>query len=201
MIAKRWPVKQLLSPIRRYRRVQAIRAAKQVILGAGPTSQPGWFATDVADLDIRREASFRRYWGPDSRTAFVAEHVWEHLTPDEGKQAIENCYKFLSKGGRLRIAVPDGASPDPAYIAHVEPGGVGPGADDHKVLYTAPVLEAALSDAGFRPAPLEYFDASGVFHAHPWRVEDGFIIRSRQFDRRNSDGVLRYTSLIVDGIK
>ncbi len=194
-------LRPLFVPLRRYRRHRAIRAARRIILGAGPTSQPNWSATDISDLDIRSEASFRRYWRPDSLFALVAEHVWEHLTHDEGRQAIRNCYKFLSKGGRLRIAVPDGASPDPAYIAHVEPGGIGPGADDHKVLYTAPVLAAALSDAGFRVEPLEYFDAMGEFHSHPWRVEDGFIKRSKQFDHRNSDGVIRYTSLIVDGVK
>jgi len=38
-------------------------------------------------------------------------------------------------------------------------------------------------------------------HAAEWRDEDGFIERSQRFDKRDTDGVLRYTSLIVDAVK
>jgi predicted SAM-dependent methyltransferase len=33
-----------------------------------------------------------------------------------------------------------------------------------------------------------------------WEAADGHIRRSARHDRRNADGMLRYTSLIVDGI-
>jgi hypothetical protein len=39
--------------------------------------------------------------------AFVAEHVWEHLSLEAAHVAARNCYAHLSPGGTLRIAVPD----------------------------------------------------------------------------------------------
>lgn len=37
----------------------------------------------------------------------LAEHVWEHMTYEEGCQAAKNCYDYLADGGYLRVAVPD----------------------------------------------------------------------------------------------
>jgi len=45
----------------------------------------------------------------------------------------------------LRVAVPDGFHPNPGYIERVKPGGTGPGAGDHKILYTYRTLSAILS--------------------------------------------------------
>ena len=38
--------------------------------------------------------------------AFVAEHVWEHLSLPDAHRATRNCERHLRPGGRLRIAVP-----------------------------------------------------------------------------------------------
>jgi predicted SAM-dependent methyltransferase len=43
----------------------------------------------------------------DVADAFVAEHVWEHLSLEAAHIAARNCYTHLSPGGTLRIAVPD----------------------------------------------------------------------------------------------
>ncbi|CAN0390551.1 unnamed protein product, partial [Discosporangium mesarthrocarpum] len=39
--------------------------------------------------------------------AFLAEHVWEHLTLPDAHRAARNCYNRLRQNGRLRIAVPN----------------------------------------------------------------------------------------------
>ena len=131
----------------------------------------------------------------------MAEHVWEHLIIEDAKIGLENCYKYLKKGGRFRIAVPDGFHPDPDYINYVKPGGHGAGADDHKVLYNYKSFGKCLEESGFRVNLLEYFDEQGNFHYQEWDPEDGMIKRSKRFDKRNKDGKLNYTSLIIDGIK
>lgn len=41
--------------------------------------------------------------------AFVAEHVWEHLSLPDAHRATRNCARHLRPGGRLRIAVPNPA--------------------------------------------------------------------------------------------
>jgi predicted SAM-dependent methyltransferase len=58
-----------------------------------------------------------------------------------------------------------------------------------------------MEEAGFEVHALEYWDGDGTFHAEEWSSEDGHVARSKNHDHRNQDGTLRYTSLIVDGLK
>lgn len=178
-----------------------LQHAQKIVIGAGGISAPGWFATDTDTLDVVDRANFLRYWEPNSIEAFVSEHVWEHLTESEAMQATANCYEFLRPGGHLRIAVPDGFHPEPSYIEYVRPGGTGIGAYDHKVLYTYQSVRHLLETAGFLVCFLEYWDEHGNFHFREWSSEGGHIRRSKQYDPRNQNGSLTYTSLIVDAIK
>lgn len=172
-----------------------------LVVGADGTQYPGWLHTDIHTHDILFEHQWAALFEQGTLNTVLAEHVWEHLTPAEGLRAAAHCWQFLRPGGRLRIAVPDGYHPDPEYIADVRPGGSGPGALDHKVLYTYQTLGSLLSEAGFAIKLLEYYDEGGEFHFQDWDPEDGMIVRSSRFDKRNLQVPLAYTSLIVDGIK
>ena len=176
------------------------RPVKRVVVGAGPTHYEGWVSTDRAALDLLDETTWLRYVAEGSLDAILAEHVWEHLDAAQALTAARTCLRFLKPGGRLRVAVPDGLHPDPAYVAQVRPGGSGPGADDHKLLYTHDSFAAVFEAAGFRADKLEYFDAQGLFHAVDWDPADGMIGRSQRFDRRNRKGLV-YTSIVIDAIK
>jgi predicted SAM-dependent methyltransferase len=101
----------------------------------------------------------------------------------------------------LRVAVPDGFCPDEKYLDYVRPGGTGAGSDDHKYLYNHLTFAELFLKAGFRIKLLEYYDSKGKFHFVDWNPEDGKIRRSRRFDKRNKDGVLKYTSVILDAYK
>lgn len=188
-------------PARRPPARAAIAAARRVALGSGYIEAAGWLATDRDVLDVTQRESFARYWAPGVVEAFVAEHVWEHLPPDAAALAVRCCFEFLAPGGTLRIAVPDGLHPDAGYREYVRPGGTGPGADDHHVLYDHTTLSALLAGAGFTVERQEYWDAAGEFHFTDWPDDRGRIVRSRRYDPRNQDGTLRYTSLILDGVK
>lgn len=190
-----------LHKIRNYFKYLRIKTAKRIIIGAAGTFRHDWVSTDKETLDIVVRDKFAQYWKPNSRLAFLAEHVWEHLSEAEAAKANANCFEFLKSGGRLRIAVPDEFHPDPAYIEHVRPGGKGDGAEDHKVLYNYKSLTEKLEYAGFKVEVLEYWDESGRFHFREWSSEGGHIRRSNRFDPRNRNGSLTYTSLIVDAIK
>lgn len=167
-------------------------------LGAGATQVPGWESTDIDTLNLLQRRDWLVIARPGSIEAMLSEHVWEHLTESQGLQAAVHCFEFLRPGGRLRIAVPDGLNPDPQYHDHVRPGGIGPGADDHKMLYTHPTFQSLFVKAGFEVTLLEYWDEQGRFHATDWDPADGLIRRSKRFDPRNQDGKLAYTSLILD---
>jgi len=177
------------------------QAEIRIALGAGETICEGFVSTDCADLNICNKASFKKYLQPETVGVFVAEHVWEHLSLEDGARAFANCLEFLKPGGILRIAVPDGFHPDADYIGRVRPGGCGAGADDHKVLYNYRTLSALLENAGYKVKLLEWFDEQGRFQHENWNVERGLIRRSSRFDERNSANPTAYTSLIVDAIR
>ena len=173
----------------------------RIVIGASGFFDEGWIPTDVEYLNAVNRQDWVRYFQPDSVDAILAEHVWEHLTAEEGLRAARNCHEFLRPGGYARIAVPDGLHPDPAYIGRVRIGGTGPGADDHKMLFTYRTIADMFEEAGFSVDLLEYFDEQGIFHAMPWTPDKGLIRRSCRFDVRNESGTVRYTSLIVDAVK
>ncbi|MCY3574373.1 MAG: hypothetical protein OXG92_00910 [Chloroflexi bacterium] len=174
------------------------RQPVKITIGAGQTRFPGWIATDIPAFDIRSEQHWRRLFPPASINHILAEHVFEHLTAAQFSDFLHSARAYLAVAGRIRIAVPDGNHPSPEYIENVRPGGVGAGAEDHKILYTQEIISQLIAGQGYEFALLEYFDAQGTFHSQPWGAAAGFVSRSAAHDARNRDGVLRYTSLIVD---
>lgn len=172
-----------------------------IVIGASGVFQDEWIPTDVHTLNLLKPARWKYFFKEGSIAAILAEHVWEHLTPEEGFIAAKTCYRFLKNSGYARIAVPDGFHNKEEYINYVKPGGSGIGADDHKVLYNYKTLSKTFEDAGFTVRLLEYFDENGRFHFTEWDPRHGMIHRSKRFDERNNGNNLHYTSLIIDAIK
>ena len=213
-------LKRLFSPlyaplVRRFRRAKSLRAQRRrirtdvrqcraasrdikIIIGAGETRYDGWIATDIPAFDILNPAHWAQLFPPKAIDRMLAEHVFEHLTTAQLGEFLQIAGPYLAPAARIRIAVPDGHHPDANYIERVRPGGSGIGADDHKVLYTWELISEVLGEFDFHYQLLEYFDAEGTFHRHEWSEQDGFIRRSAKYDRRNADGDLNFTSLIID---
>jgi predicted SAM-dependent methyltransferase len=173
----------------------------RVVLGAGGVGLQGWITTDIDTLNILDENDWERYFRRHPIDALLAEHVWEHLTDEQGLVAARHCLRFLKPGGYARVAVPDGFHPDPAYRGQVGPGGGGDGAVDHKVLYTYASLGTLFRRAGFAVNLLEYHDDQHRFVSREWDPRGGMISRSARFDPRNRAGQLAYTSIILDAVK
>jgi predicted SAM-dependent methyltransferase len=184
----------------RLRRLEWQRT-KRIVVGASGQFGKGWVPTDVELLDLLDPDGWERHLQPGSLDAILAEHVWEHLTEEEGVAAARTCFKYLSTDGYLRVAVPDGLHTASAYIEWVKIGGVGPGADDHKVLYTYKTIREVFERAQFEVVLYEYFDEEGRFHYKEWDPGDGMIRRSKRFDERNENGRLDYTSIVLDARK
>ncbi|MDQ3828940.1 MAG: hypothetical protein M3361_06465 [Candidatus Tectomicrobia bacterium] len=174
---------------------------KRIEVGASGRFDRGWLPTNKDFLNLLKPTDWARLFPPASLDAILAEHVWEHLTEQEGLIAASICFKYLKPGGYLRVAVPDGLHPDPEYIEWVRVGGVGTANRDHKVLYTYQSLKALFEGVGFRVVLYEYFDETGVFHYEEWDPREGKIQRSKRFDRRNQSGKLNYTSIVLDAKK
>jgi predicted SAM-dependent methyltransferase len=179
-----------------------LKYCTKIIIGSGCTQQRGWFSTDLPEIDITSVKKCSKFWKGNSKIAFLAEHVWEHLNEDEAHSGAECCYYFLKNNGRLRIAVPDGFHPNQNYIDQVKPNGNGLGSDDHKILYTVENLSKVFVNIGFEVNPLEYWDSQGNFVQKEWNDQWGRIERSAANDSRNTkDNPLTYTSLIIDCVK
>ena len=175
-----------------------------IILGAGSQVWDGWIPTQREDLDLLDPQTFQARLGALRADAFLCEHVWEHLTEQEGESAARLCYEFLRPGGFLRCAVPDANFPDIAYQNTVKIGGPGPAdhpAADHKIVYDVHRFVRVFEQAGFEVDLLEYCDDSGRFHYNQWEVQSGPIYRSLLTDHRNQGGHLGFVSLIIDARK
>lgn len=186
-----------------YRKLKSeIKRKKKLNVGSGNVEfDEEWFSCDINLLNLTKKSDWYRLLGFSKVNNIFAEHVWEHLSDEDTYLANKNCYKFLKKNGRLRIAVPDGNHPNKDYIDYVKPNGSGIGSDDHKILYNYCVIKERLENAGFRVELLEYWDENGKFHYIDWTNEHGKVRRSRRYDSRNINGELNYTSLIIDAIK
>ena len=196
---------------------------KRIVIGAWSKFDPGWIPTQREFLDLTNPADWKGYFAPNSLDAMLAEHVWEHITPEDGLAAAKTCYTYLKPGAALRIAVPDGLLPDPAYVDLVKADAVNPvpgeaidgggNSANHRALYTYKTLKDLFERAGFRVVLYEYFDEQGKFHCQDWDAKGGTISRSKRFDPRNKTGqlasvypgtmdeYLAYSSLILDAVK
>ena len=176
---------------------------RKIVIGAASRYDAGWIPTNQEVLDLVEPSHWDRYFQPGSVDAMLAEHVWEHLTPEEAAIAVRTCFKYLRPGGYLRVAVPDGLHPSQTYLDWVKVGGALPGrtGNDHKVLYTYRTLRELFERSGFRVHLYEYFDEAGKFHFKEWDRKAGTIWRSKRFDRRNRNGDLTYTSIVMDAYK
>ncbi|MBB6453159.1 putative SAM-dependent methyltransferase [Salirhabdus euzebyi] len=177
----------------------------KIVIGAGPyNNNPGWIHTQEDELDLLNETTWYNQFKTNSISAILAEHVWEHLTYNEGLQAAKTCYSYLKPGGYIRCAVPDGFFQNEEYQRIVQVGGPGPKdhpAASHKIVHTYQTLSSLFESAGFNVHLLEYCDENGEFHERNWTGKDGVIFRSKKFDPRNHGDQLQCPSLIVDAVK
>ncbi|HPJ89396.1 MAG TPA: hypothetical protein PLO84_09780 [Thermotogota bacterium] len=177
---------------------------RRVIIGAGKTEYPGWIATQEDELNLLKESDWLRHFQPDSIDCLLAEHIWEHMSFEEGIFAAENCYRFLKSGGYVRCAVPDAFFRNEWYQNLVQVGGPGPvnhPAVTHQIVYNYKQLQEVFERAGFVIDLLEYCDENGAFHYKYWNEGEGMIHRSFRFDTRNRKGILMMVSIILDAKK
>lgn len=177
----------------------------KVVVGAeGYNNNLGWLHTNEEELNLLRREAWLDKFQPNSLSVILAEHVWEHLSYEEGIEAAKICYEFLTGDGYIRCAVPDAFFPDEEYQQGVQVGGPGPldhPAASHKIVHNYKTITSMFEAAGFQVRLLEYCDENGEFHYNDWNEKKGFIYRSKRFDHRNQDSKLGFVSLIVDAVK
>ncbi|CRK84867.1 class I SAM-dependent methyltransferase [Neobacillus massiliamazoniensis] len=176
-----------------------------VVIGAGEyVNNPGWIHTQEEELNLLDEKTWQNRFDESSITAILAEHVWEHLSYEEGMEAAKICFKYLKPSGYIRCAVPDGYFPDESYQNIVQIGGPGPkdhAAASHKIVHNYETLTGMFENVGYEVKLLEFCDEQGDFHQNLWDGADGVIFRSKKYDPRNQGDKLVFPSLIIDAVK
>ena len=96
-----------IRPIRKYLQTNK---TKKLMIGAGPISLPGWICTDLAPrsdgvlyLDVTKPFPFKN----ELFDYVSGEHLIEHLSWNDGRLMLSECYRVLKPGGVVRIATPD----------------------------------------------------------------------------------------------
>ena len=171
----------------------------KIIIGAGDTRYDTWVPTDYPIFDVLNYSHWKYLISGAKVKHILAEHVFEHLKSEELLIALRNIKKYARNDIVIRIAVPDGNFPDINYIRHVEPGGIGPGAHDHKILYTKEKLDSVISkDPSWAIDFVEYWTEAGEIVSTYSDYPNGKVTRCLKNDIRNTNEEIKYTSLIVD---
>lgn len=168
-------------------------SSPSVIVGASSTARRGWITTEQEFFDVTSSDSILEFLRSVKLSRLLAEHVLEHLSPEEVSLFFRNIRPSMAAHGRIRVAVPDANHPSPWYRRNMGVNGEDPGADDHKSFWSVASLTSVAEREGFRCVPLEYFDSVGRFHHSPYDEMDGYISRSlRRYDGRlTTDSVLK----------
>ena len=178
----------------------------KLILGAALTNQEGWLSTNEEWLDISNKLHWKRLFkGRKLLKRAIAEHVFEHLTKEQMKNAFQLIYEHLYEGGTLRIAVPDGNHPDFNYRKNTGINGIGADAADHKQFLSFETLKYELEKVGFQCIQMEGYNKVGQLTVKKLTPELGYIHRTRhnkgKFTKQGWDFIDAQTSLIVDAYK
>lgn len=78
-------------------------------LGCGARVEPGWINYDMEPVEgaVKHDLCTGVPVPDGSVTHIFSEHFFEHLTRQEAKTLLTDCYRALATGGIIRIAVPD----------------------------------------------------------------------------------------------
>ncbi len=70
----------------------------KIVIGAGGyNNNPSWLHTEEEELSLLENEKWEKRFTPQSLDAILAEHVWEHLSYEEGLTAAKECYRYLKK--------------------------------------------------------------------------------------------------------
>jgi SAM-dependent methyltransferase len=84
-------------------------SVRKLQLGAGSNTPAGWLNSDIEPSkgEIYLDAASRYPFGDASFQYIFAEHVIEHIPWEAGLRMLQQCYRVLAKGGKIRIITPD----------------------------------------------------------------------------------------------
>jgi len=78
-------------------------------IGCGPNPLVGWYNVDLHAqvVGVGQLDATKRFPYPDETfDRIFTEHMIEHITYEEGRRMLAECYRVMKPGGRLRVSTP-----------------------------------------------------------------------------------------------
>jgi predicted SAM-dependent methyltransferase len=214
---QRW-TKRLLRDKRTVHLYLGSQAVKKLQVGAGSNAKPGWLNGDLNPVGagvIYLDAT-KRFPLDDGLFQYVfSEHMLEHVPYSAGRNMLNECYRVMAPGGRIRICTPDLANflnlfrsdrsaLENDYLAWATREFI-PAADEvapvfvlnnyvrdwgHQFIYDRPTLARALEHAGFSDVTYHALGESADSH-----------LRGLEYIDRMPPGFLALESMVLEAIK
>ena len=120
----RGTVRMLLTDLARPAQSQRLKAMSEqagpllVHLGSGGELKPGWVNIDLVGDPVEVAWNLARGvpFSDNSVDAIFHEHLFEHLTLQQGAHLMDECFRVLKPGGILRVGVPDAGELLDSYL-------------------------------------------------------------------------------------
>lgn len=101
----------LLIPLRFWlvKRYLQSHGTRKLHIGCGPHRLEGWLNTDLNPFHslVLVDAGRRLPFDANAFDCIFTEHLIEHLEFRKGTQLLQECYRILKAGGKIRIATPN----------------------------------------------------------------------------------------------
>ena len=200
--------------LRRYKKENNIY---KLNLGCGDTYLKGWLNTDIFPksrriffLDATKEFPFEN----KIFDYVFSEHMIEHISYNNGKEMIRECFRVLKNNGRIRISTPNinflielvnvpsqinkryldfffelnkdyGINKDVVYVVNDFMRSHG-----HLFIYSPEILKSMLKDAGFIDIKFHSINKSDIK-----------VFRNLENDKRMPEGLLALETFTIEGKK
>lgn len=151
----------------------------KVNLGSGSKLKEGFLNIDILNISAPNYVRWDLTEGLPPQAIGIdfvySEHFLEHLTLDEGKKLLKDCYDRMLFGAKIRICVPSFFKLAKAYMEkdyeHFSPlGYAAPNSqlmewvnysiygEGHKTMYDTDYLCLILEEIGFKNVTVDFFD-------------------------------------------
>ncbi|EGF91940.1 hypothetical protein ABI_03720 [Asticcacaulis biprosthecium C19] len=125
----------------------------------------------------------------------IGDRILSYISDHEARDLVLAAARALKVGGRLRIVETDGNHPSQTYRDWAQRFAP-------QQTFTISSLVALLQSVNLAPALVEFCDDTRRQHAFPPHFDlHGWTKRSSRTDSRANDPDLKFSSLIVDGVK
>lgn len=97
----------LRSEVRQFGASKKMKGLDKLQLGAGPKVIPGWCNIDLESAEVCWDLTRPLPIAYGTIRYIYSEHFIEHITREQARMVLANCFDVLAHRGKLRLSTPD----------------------------------------------------------------------------------------------